>query len=383
MEQTIEQFEDITISPRGKNKNPVGKVVPKKQLKRMDLGPMLRVPKIPLSINPVAFKNILAAQPVMDDDEWTAYFETKYSAIFHPQFITRAIDEVLEACRTEKKLLLIFFYNDDLATKDFCGTCLSREELATFTDEAQIPMWVTRVDAQFAKKFSEEFQLNLVFPFVALVGFQSNRLRIYDFITDLLHVSDFINILKKHLEDHNKYLAEEKSREWERQQREILTQEQNVAYQKSLEEDNLKQIQKKAEEEHLSNQLSQLSEARQAAILKLNELPPEPPEAPRVVVVVRLLDGARISRKFSPTDTLQMLFDFIGGSIASTMTDEGYMTHNSPPLGGIAPIIPWSISNYDIVLNYPKRILPYSESSKTLKELGLPDQLMCFLSLRE
>jgi len=72
--------------------------------------------------------------------------------VFHPQFIGKPIGDVLDACKLEKKLLLIFLYSDDIGTKDFCGTCIAREELATFTDENQIPMWVTKVDAAFAKK---------------------------------------------------------------------------------------------------------------------------------------------------------------------------------------------------------------------------------------
>jgi len=233
------------------------------------------------------------------------------------------------------------------------------------------------------KKFESSFKVKLVNPFVALVGFQHNRLHIFDIITDLLFVTDFINLLQKHMDTYRRYLREEKSKEWERQQRTLLTQEQNVAYQKSLEEDHSKQIQKKAEKEHLTDQLSLLSTARQVAIQKISELPPEPKLPPLIRIAVRLLDGSRVERKFSPSDTLQMLFDYVGGSLAEKMTDENFISSNSPPLGGPSSVIPWSISNYGLTLNYPKRVLPYTECSKTFEELGLKDQLMCFLTLRE
>jgi len=115
-------------------------------------------------------------------------------------------------------------------------------------------------------------------------------------------------------------------------------------------------------------------------IKKLYELPPEPIESPLIRIVVRLLDGSRIERKFLPTHTLEMLFEFVGGILAQKMSDEKFILPGSPPLGGKDLVKVWSIEYYEFQLNYPKRILDYSERSKTFEELGIKDQLLCFLN---
>jgi len=92
------------------------------------------------------------------------------------------------------------------------------------------------------------------------------------------------------------------------------------------------------------------------------------------------LDGTRLERKFLPTHTLEILYDFVGGSLAEKLTDETFIQSSSPPLGGLEPLKVWSIENYEFLLNYPKRILGYSDRSKTFEELGIKNQLMCFLN---
>jgi len=130
-------------------------------------------------------------------------------------------------------------------------------------------------------------------------------------------------------------------------------------------------------------QISIVANERQIAIKKLKEMSEEPTETPYIRIAVRLLDGSRLERKFLPTQTLGMLFDFVGGHLAQKMTDETFLSPQSRPLDGTHEVIPWTIANYDLLLNYPKRVLGYSQSDKTFEELGIKDQIMCFLTLRE
>jgi len=136
-------------------------------------------------------------------------------------------------------------YSEDIKSKDFYGTILTREELSTWTDEAQIPVWVAPVSPQFPKKFSETLKVPLVYPFLALVGYKHNILHIFDIINELVYVSDLVTLLKRHLNDYNLYLEDEKSKVWHREERIRLTEEQNLAYNKSLEEDYQRVEQKK------------------------------------------------------------------------------------------------------------------------------------------
>jgi len=123
-----------------------------------------------------------------------------------------------------------------------------------------------------------------------------------------------------------------------------------------------------------------LSIARESIIQKLHSLPPEPTEPPIIRIAVRIMDGTRIERKFAPTHTLEMIFDFVAGHLANKLTDQTFMSPNSPPLGGPSNVIPWKISDYSLLLNYPKRVLSYQDKDKTLEQLSIKDQSMFFIN---
>jgi len=69
--------------------------------------------------------------------------------------------------------------------------------------------------------------------------------------------------------------------------------------------------------------------------------------------------------------------DFLSGIIAERLNDDNFLSDNSPPIDSDEEPIPWSISDYELVINsVPKEIFGVEHSTKTLKELGLKRSLL-------
>jgi len=55
-----------------------------------------------------------------DEDEFTSFFEIKYG-VLHPSFIGNQFTTLFEDCKAKKRLMIVFLYGDNIATKDFCS----------------------------------------------------------------------------------------------------------------------------------------------------------------------------------------------------------------------------------------------------------------------
>jgi len=124
-----------------------------------------------------------------------------------------------------------------------------------------------------------------------------------------------------------------------------------------------------------------LCKARREALDFLSQLPPEPDVSfvHPIRVVVRLPDGSRIDRRFTPSDTLGSVFLFCKTRVAEKLTDETFLDEDSIPLGQEGPVLPWSIEKYELVQNYPKKSFSLSDSTKTLDLFNFGGQAMMFL----
>jgi len=190
-----------------------------------------------------------------DEDEFTAFFESKYGFI-HPQFIGNQFSLVFEACKIEKKLMLIFLYGDNLSTKDFCSIVLCQEELSEFLHDQQTPFWVGKVNKDIEFKFHSTFGVSMAFPFLALVGYIKGTLTVLDLFTELMTATEFISKLNAKITAHNlnvqREASEEAIREIEREQERKLKEEQNNAFQQSLYRDSIREsIQQEEKEKNI------------------------------------------------------------------------------------------------------------------------------------
>jgi len=312
-------------------------------------------------------------------DEFTEFFETKYD-IIHPSFIGDQFIQLFEYCKAKKKLIIVFLYGDNIPTSDFCSLALTKEELTDYLDKEEISFWVGKVTKEIEKDFFTVFGIVMPFPFLALVGNVQGSFTILELITEnMLHV-ELIEKLKKGVSQYKLTLEAEAYEEKQRQVQRLIKEEQNRAFQKSLDQDVEKEQIREMERTTKSIKLVTLSEARMAAIQARTELPPEPDKKEKSIRVgIRLPDGSRVERRFSPSNTLKMVFDFAAGTVAQSVDDENFLDDSSPPLDALEYVIPWSIQKYELIQNYPKKSFTPNEGSKTLEEFDLGGQTMLFM----
>ena len=102
---------------------------------------------------------------------------------------------------------------------------------------------------------------------------------------------------------------------------------------------------------------------------KAASLPPEPPagDGSAVNLLVRLPSGGRYSRRFSSTDRLQAVFDFVDVQSAGDGGGGGGGDGNDGGGGGIQP------GSYSLATAYPRRVLQDGPAARaqTLAEAGL------------
>jgi len=118
-------------------------------------------------------------------------------------------------------------------------------------------------------------------------------------------------------------------------------------------------------------------EKRLLALEALSNLPPETQEKQQSTIIIRLLDGSRKERKFPLESLFQDVLIFVSGIIAERLNDDNFLSENSPPIESEQEPIPWSISDYELVINsVPKETFGIEHTTKTLKELGLRRSLL-------
>lgn len=126
-------------------------------------------------------------------------------------------------------------------------------------------------------------------------------------------------------------------------------------------------VQRQAEEEEAQRQAAE--EARLASLLssKAARLPPEPQgsDPDVVVVMVRMPDGSRLSRRFSKADPLQALFDFLDLQMAAAAGASGCA---DAPQGAAA----YKPGTYRLVTQFPRRVFT-NDAQESLSEAGVAE----------
>lgn len=134
-----------------------------------------------------------------------------------------------------------------------------------------------------------------------------------------------------------------------------------------------------------------ISNARAEALKRFNELNSEPEKG--VQIAIRMPDGRRVIRKFSPDASLQVLYvlnliqclnlkaviDWVTGLIAQRLDDDTFLDDDSPPPQSSEGVIPFTFDKYQLVQSFPKAIFDSQKANLSLKEVGLTSQVMLVL----
>ncbi|KAG9339301.1 hypothetical protein JZ751_023855 [Albula glossodonta] len=300
--------------------------------------------------------------PVGDVVSFIHNFEEKYGRS-HPVFYQGTYSQALNDAKRELRFLLVYLHGDDHQdTDEFCRNTLCTEEVLTFINTRML-FWACSTSKPEGYRVSQALREN-VYPFLAVIVLKDRKMTVVGRLEGLIQPEDLINQLNFILEANQPFLTSERLEREERNQTQVLRQQQDEAYLESLRADQEKERRKRAEqeqrrqEEELARQSVLAEERRRRTLEEEKErksecLPPEPPldDPDAVKIVFKLPNDSRVERRFLFTQSLTVIHDFL------------FSLKETP-------------EKFQIVMNYPRRILPClptedQPNPPTLKEAGL------------
>ncbi|XP_075897727.1 FAS-associated factor 2 [Nelusetta ayraudi] len=308
--------------------------------------------------------------PVGDVVSFIHNFEEKYGRS-HPVFYQGTYSQALNDAKRELRYLLVYLHGDDHQdTDEFCRSTLCTEEVTTFLNTRML-FWACSTSKPEGYRVSQALREN-TYPFLAMIMLKDRKMTVVGRLEGLIQSEDLINQLNFIMEANQTHLMSERLEREERNQTQVLRQQQDEAYLESLRADQEKDRKKREEEEQLRQEeekvrQSALAEERRRQNLEEEKerksecLPPEPaasdPES--VKIVFKMPNDTRVERRFLFGQSLTVIYDFV------------FSLKESP-------------EKFQIVTNFPRRILPCLPTEEqpnppTLKEAGLSRSEVLFV----
>ncbi|CAI9542490.1 unnamed protein product [Staurois parvus] len=308
--------------------------------------------------------------PVGDIVSFIQMFEEKYGRT-HPVFYQGTYSQALNDAKQELRFLLVYLHGEDHQDSDeFCRNTLCTSEVSQFINSRML-FWACSTNKPEGFRVSQALREN-TYPFLAMITLKDRRMTVVGRLEGLIQPQDLINQLTFIMDANQTYLVSERLEREERNQTQVLRQQQDEAYLASLRADQEKerkkrekQEQKRREEEEA--QLRQLAEERKKRTLQEEKerrsecLPAEPqPDHPDSVKIgFKMPNDTRVERRFLFTQPLSVIHDFL------------FSLKETP-------------EHFQIVANFPRRVLPCLPSEEapvppTLQEAGLGRSQLLFV----
>mmetsp|Transcript_39748 Transcript_39748/g.124867 ORF Transcript_39748/g.124867 Transcript_39748/m.124867 type:complete len:418 (+) Transcript_39748:99-1352(+) len=294
----------------------------------------------------------------------------------HPTAQTGSFREAVDAAKREFKFLVVYLhapYHQD--TPEFLRDTLCTQVLKDFMDDNFLFWMGSLVD-------SEAFNVSMLlrasgFPYVAVITTTiDNQTTVCDAHEGLVSREALMNWLMNIMETQGPQLVAQRAEAEERAMDRRIREEQDLAFQQSLLEDQLREReaeeQRKREEEERERALREQQQAEAAARRAEEEaarneverlrrkeekkelfMGPEPTGEGTSLIAIKLPDGSRLQRRFCYTDKVQAIYDF---------------------LDAFADI---EFDHFDVATNMPKVI--YSDRSLSIEDAGLKPQALLFV----
>ncbi|KAK2829084.1 hypothetical protein Q7C36_017074 [Tachysurus vachellii] len=300
--------------------------------------------------------------PVGDVVSFIHSFEEKYGRS-HPVFYQGTYSQALNDAKRELRYLLVYLHGDDHQdTDEFCRNTLCSEEVLTFINTRML-FWACSTSRPEGYRVSQALREN-AYPFLAMIMLKDRKMTVVGRLEGLIQPEDLINQLNFIIEANQTYLTSERLEREERNQTQVLRQQQDEAYLRSLSADQEKERKKKEEqekrrqEEEAARQTCLAKERRKRILAEEKErksecLPPEPPQDDPdcLEIMFKLPNDTRVKRRFLFSQSLSVIHDFL------------FSLKETP-------------EKFEIVMNLPRRVLPCLPTDEqpnppTLKEAGL------------
>ncbi|XP_051945227.1 FAS-associated factor 2 isoform X2 [Xyrauchen texanus] len=308
--------------------------------------------------------------PVGDVMSFIHSFEEKYGRS-HPVFYQGTYSQALNDAKRELRYLLVYLHGEDHQdTDEFCRTTLCSEEVLTFINTRML-FWACSTSKPEGYRVSQALREN-TYPFLAMIMLKDRKMTVVGRLEGLIQPEDLINQLTFIVEANQTYLMSERLEREERNQTQVLRQQQDEAYLASLLADQEKDRKKKEEQEQKRQEeenarQSVLAEERRLRTLEEEKerksecLPPEPPldDPDSVKIVFKLPNDTRVERRFLFDQSLTVIYDFL------------FSLKETP-------------EKFQIVTNFPRRVLPCLPKEEqpnppTLLEAGLSRSEVLFV----
>uniref|UniRef100_A0A672K281 FAS-associated factor 2 n=1 Tax=Sinocyclocheilus grahami TaxID=75366 RepID=A0A672K281_SINGR len=308
--------------------------------------------------------------PVGDVMSFIHSFEEKYGRS-HPVFYQGTYSQALNDAKRELRYLLVYLHGDDHQdTDEFCRTTLCSEEVLTFINTRML-FWACSTSKPEGYRVSQALREN-TYPFLAMIMLKDRKMTVVGRLEGLIQPEDLINQLTFIMEANQTYLMSERLEREERNQTQVLRQQQDEAYLASLRADQKKAIKKREEQEQKRQEeenarQSILAEERRRRTLEEEKerksecLPPEPSldDPDSVKIVFKLPNDSRVERRFLFSQSLTIIHDFL------------FSLKETP-------------EKFQIVTNFPRRVLPCLPTEEqpnppTLMEAGLSRSEVLFV----
>ncbi|XP_036168603.1 FAS-associated factor 2 isoform X5 [Myotis myotis] len=289
--------------------------------------------------------------------------------------VSRPQPRALNDAKRELRFLLVYLHGDDHQDSDeFCRNTLCAPEVISLINTRML-FWACSTNKPEGYRVSQALREN-TYPFLAMIMLKDRRMTVVGRLEGLIQPDDLINQLTFIIDANQTYLVSERlersvCRE-ERNQTQVLRQQQDEAYLASLRADQEKERKKREERERKRRKEEEvkqqkLAEERRRQNLqeekerKLERLPPEPsPDDPESVkIIFKLPNDSRVERRFHFSQSLTVIHDFL------------FSLKESP-------------EKFQIEANFPRRVLPCIPSEEwpnppTLQEAGLSHTEVLFV----
>lgn len=319
--------------------------------------------------------SMMMPDEVMDEqaalEQFSIEFNSRYGSdgpTFTAQPLADIIRKAFAGSASTRKLLAIYLHNDkSILTNVFCSQMLCKETVSQFLNQHFICWgWDVTSDSnknQFIDSCRRHFgsavadTLNGMktdkYPLLLLVQGKGRSCEVQGIVQGQTDLNEMMADLIRIHEHGERERQQDMRDEVARMERERLIMEQEEAYQKSLEIDQIKAAQEEEEKRRLQAEQQRRLDAQQLKeeeIARLRSLLPPEPTAKSggqiFQVRFRTPRGENLSRSFLSTDILQSLIDFAGS--------QGYLA-----------------SEYHILRSYPKTNLSNLDMKQTLAQCGI------------
>lgn len=275
--------------------------------------------------------NRAITDPAADVEKFIQNYEAKYGAN-HPTFYRGSYSQALNDARKELKYLCIYLHCETHRDSDkFCNSTLNNGDVVELLNTRTL-FWACSIKEREGHRVSQAMH-ETSYPFVAMICIRENRMMIVSRQEGCLDASSFLLYLNTTMIDNDNYLNLARQERLNQRQNQVLREQQEQAFQESLQRDREKQrlkdeqvrqdrerAEKEKREHELLNRMRENLRVKKENVRASLEREDEEAAAlgsleentvDRIRVSVKFPTGARLERKFVEADSLIKLYDFV------------------------------------------------------------------------